>query len=725
MRRWRVLAALTSLFLGAAAVLAQEPLPPPNETAPQPAQSPDPLPAAGADAASLPAQPADLGLSANEAARWTDNEKFAWDCVRKGLEANLFVRTCVHPRGEVAEKLRKQRRFEPFIDPAKYKEPNALSDDFLIALLTEPTYVQQIKPIGIRIVGAYFKDAVNLENVTTNVNLVLDQTMARKGLRMTNFESAKNVSFDGSNIRGTVRLMRSRIAGSLFMERAALDIVDLNDADIGASFEATGTIFKGELRFLRAKIDGKVILTQARLTTLLAWNARIGSSLEMRLADIRVGMDLSGSSVEGDVRLQDVTFGRLRAPNSCDWNPRLQFKGGKETRLADLLSTLKATLPPSDFEKAWQEVVMPAEDEKAENGACAPADTNLQPGINQNVLLRDMQIKGSLCLMNITGEIEQPAPAPLTYIKTIAINGTEAKSAIIGWKPSQSRTRWAADNFSTEHLLINLNTQPLVHYVDNLKLRSISFMHGISAAVAGSATAPAGEHVVKDGCELSTDHGTIEPPSSTDVQERIINFFRADESGSAQPLGAIVASLRSSGVNTSRLNKELSVMQNRNACRSSEFAKSFAELGWMTIDKAWLNTLERRKENQSAAGFAAEQMPLMVSDAGCAFWHGIQWNMVRYGHEPLWLAIWIAFAVVTFAVFLKLDRKDPAPYLHRRPFGLVYALDNLIPFKAYRFNAEHADELPNAPFLRGYRVFHRLIGLFFVVMAFLYIYKAT
>lgn len=730
MLRSRFLAAVAAVTFFGLPTLAQEAGQPPAQVdaAPAPALPADPArlpaPEAAADAYCTP--PTDLGLPEADVSQWSACEKWVWHCVRSGLEANLFEKKCLHPRGGVATAARERHKFAPFVEPDAYKDTNRLSPDFLITLLTAPALVTQIKPIGIRIVGAYFAGGINLENVATSVNFVLDQTMARSGLRMTNFESKRNVSLDGSNIKGVIRLMRARIDGSLFMEKAALDVVDLNDAHVGASFEATGSIFKGELRFNRARIDGKVILTQSRLTTLMAWGAHIGSSLEMRLADIRVGMDMTGSTVEGDVRLQDVTFGRLTAPNRCDWNPRLQQQTqAKGLRAADLLTSLATQLAPEDFEQAWREAAIQREfDGTGDESTCAPSEDALQPGIKQNVLLRDMQIKGSLCIMNVTGEIERAASlSDPQHIKTISIDGSEAKTTILGWKDSTTPTRWAAVNYKTQHLLVNLNTQPAVHWVDNLTLRVITFMRQ-PGQNAQDGNAIVGEHIVKHGCDITPDEATTERPDQADVQQRVITFFQNDRSESAQPFAAIVASLQSSGINTARLSKELSLMQARNACTSSEFAKSY-RLAWSTIHSAWESALQKRKAGQSAAGFLYEQTPLMVSDAGCAAWHQIQYHTVRHGHEPLRLLFWIAAAVLLFTALLRIEYRKDASFIQRKRPGIVYAIDTLIPVRAYRIDPLHADELPRTAFVRGYRLIHRLLGLFFVVMAFLYIYKAT
>ena len=679
----------------------------------------------------------DTGIGDTEKSAWTPCEKWVWSCIRQGLEANLFTKTCVKPRTADMSGPRKKFRLVPFVEPQKYKTSNALSDKFLGKILTDLAYTAQIQPIGIRIFGAYFTDSVNLENVTTGINLVLDGSMARSGLRFTNFKSAKNVSIDGSNVHGSVFLMRARIDGSLFMERSVLDTVDLNDAHIGASVEATGALFNGELRLNRAHIAGKVILTKARLTTLMGWNANIGSSLELRLADVRVGIDLTGSTVDGDVRMPDVTFGRLIShnPRRCDWNPDTNLNQIAAVQdpvdPGHILGNLKVLLPPAQFEAAWGEIVT-GRDEKIGNetpNVCEAKSPSLQPDVLHNALLRDMRIKGLLCIMDVTGEIEGPAPpnGAKPSIQTISIDGTESKSAILSWMPTSSLTEWRAVNFKTEYLLVNLEpgSQPKNHYVDNLDIRVFTPLKRGKAPELIVSLKMSDEHLVKSKCNITPGAGTIEDANQRETQNRIIKFFDEDRSGSAQPFSAIVKSLGSSGVNTVHIRKALSALQNRNACTSSEFSKALHDYSWMQFSEIWPIILAKQPAEVSKARYLAIEFRDVVFDGGCAAWQMIHANAVGYGHEPLRLVFWIAAAIAFFWLLLKFDGRQYENNFMRKPLGLAYVVDNLIPLKLYRIDPENADELPNNGFLKWYRSLHRLLGLFFAVMIFVYVYKAS
>ena len=155
-------------------------------------------------------------------------------------------------------------------------------------------------------------------------DMELDGSVIKQGIRLTNFATTKNISLDGSNVRGNVLLLRARIDGTLFLQNGVYDAVDTRDARIGSSLDAPGSLFNDELRIDRARIDGKINLAKSRLTLFNAWSAMIGGYVEMRLADIRLQMDMTGATVNGDVRLPRITFGR-RVPGSrprCDWDPQ-------------------------------------------------------------------------------------------------------------------------------------------------------------------------------------------------------------------------------------------------------------------------------------------------------------------------------------------------------------------------------------------------------------------
>lgn len=667
-------------------------------------------------------QPDDPSIAPAEKGAWSECEKWVWSCIKNGREANLFTKQCVIPRTSEQYVLRKKFRLAPFFKPERYATDNALSDRFLLTILQNPAYTEQIPAVGIRIFGAYFDDPVNLENVSTRINLVNDGAMMRLGLRMTNFTSTRNVSVDGSNIRGSFYLMRARIDGSLFMERGVFDTVDIRDARIGSSVEGTGSVFTSEFQFDRADIDGKLILTKARLTVLKGWDARVGGSLELRLADVRRKIDLTGARIQGDLRMQDVTFGRQlnEAGGTCDWDPAIDA--------SYVLNELNASLKGEDLETALREVMVerPRQGGKIADNPCSKQGAGNISLVKNEVLLRDMKIEGTLCIVDTTGAITVPPGAKSKSIESISLDGTEAKSTVLGWKGSSSTTLWRAVNYKTGYMVINLNRQPANHHIDNLDIGFISFSRRpLGSDKLEDIAGQSDEHLVKYKCELTPTADAIDAADSRDTQARIAQFFTTDKSGSAQPFAKVVERLDASSVDTLELRKALSDFRYRNACTYSEFSRTRRDRPWLSAKAAMTEAFANAPANSSPIVYRIDQTARMGLDLTCSAAYAGLREMVYYGHETWRISVFIAGAIVLFWALLKFDSVPPGGNMMRRRFGLSYAFDNLIPLRAYRMEPAAADELPNAPWLRVYRVLHRGLGLLFVILIFLFVYKSS
>lgn len=672
-----------------------------------PARAQDAAPARFPDPVQCSEQPDDATIADKDKTAWTACEKWAWICIRQGLEANFFEKTaCQPPRTTQANELRKAFRLAAFNAPQRYETANALSAGFLLTILADPHYVRQIPPVGVRLFGAYFKDPINLENLTTSLNVVLDASMMQRGLRLTNFKTEKNLSLDGSNVRGSIFLMRARIDGSLFMEMGIFDSLDLNDARIGASFEASGSVFNDNLRLHRAEISGKVILTKARLTTLSGWNARLGASLEMRLADIRYGVDLSGATIAGDVRMQDATFGRLDG-TACDWTPDRDVK--------DIITDLKLSVPPAEFEAVWRDAVQqrPATAGRPQPNVCKTAADNGVFAEYNNVLLRDMRIKGALCLVDVTGEIAALKDgARAESIGKIALDGTEANATILSWKASSSKTLWYLANYKTNYLQTNLQNRPARHYTDNVEVGALTMMKhsAIYPANSQASLSLSDEYRVREKCDVTPGIGNTEAAGEREVQDRIIAYFKEDLSASSQPFAKIVERIDAMGANTTYLKVALSEHQYRNACASSQLMKTWNELPWRSL-------------GEKLSSLTLDEARKFTLDGLChAAISGYRYS-VSYGHEPHNIFLWALLLIVLFSGALLLDRReDGAP---RNRFGMTYAFDNLNPLKPYRLDRHKAEERPNRLWLRIYLHLHRLAGIVLAILAFLFIYRAS
>jgi hypothetical protein len=683
------------------------------------------------------------------AAAWSPCERWVWSCIRGGQEANLFAKQCTPPRPVKGRhpNLRAPYKFAPFVEPERWEGANALSDGFLRTILSVPYYLEQIPPIGVRIFGAYFKDEVNLENVSTSRNLVLDGSIFRQGLRLTNFHGDKNFSIDGSNVRGKVWLLRSHITGTLFMEWGVFDSVIAHDARIGASIDAARSIFNGDVRLDRAQVAGKVNLVKSRLSLLSAWDASFGGSVELRLADVRGRIDMTGATVNGDVRLQRVTFGRDQpgVEPACDWDPKLH----DDHFLSDARIALKDS--PGAFERLLAEVVRPHLTSLEQGDVCARHGD----AAASEVLLRDMRIKGTLCLIDVTGDIAPPAPATRTpatparvpqravktYIDTISLDGSQASSTILRWQQSDSPTVWRAVNFKTGYMLINLQSKPARHFIDNIDIGFIAFVK------RDSEQNPRGNDETFDKylCDVTPAERNSLPSGSREAHHGIVKFFGPPGhlSGSAQPFAKIVERLQESGAASGYLKIKLSEFQYDKVCRASAFRKAWAEQPqWWSVRQkargAWSSIWE--KKEVTTRGQALGDLAKVLADFTCMACVGAYKYTVSYGHEPYYLVPIVGFLVLLFAFLLGLDgplmRASDGEWPAMPPNSdlgpsegrfdkLLYSIDMFIPFAQLRFDRNHTELRPRSLLLCYYLRFHRLTGFVLSLLVFLLLYRAA
>lgn len=664
---------------------------------------------------------------------WTQCERWVWTCIRGGLEANLHLKLCVKGRRDGDEpRYRAPYTLAAFYDPDRFAQANALSDNLIRTILSDPSYEDKVPPSGIRIFGAYFATSVNLENITTTRNLVLDGSIFKRGVRMTNFKTTKNVSFDGSNVRGSMLLMRAQIDGSLFLERGVFDFIDARDIHIGASLEASRSVFNDMLRFDRGRIDGKVYLVKSRLTSLNAWDSKIGGSMELRLADVRMRVDLSGSTIDGDLRLQQVSFGRQSgASPSCEWDADVEI----DHVLREAYG-FAAKKDPASGERVLNEMMRtrPTEAGKPAPSLCdAPSGTEKRISRHE-MLLRSMKVDGTLCLMDTTGLIAAaPGSATLASARsldTISLDGTRATSTVLRWAESDSRTLWRAVNFKTGHMLINLQSAPNRHFIDDMDIEFLSIVKRDRLAKEDILNEDDDKYL----CDVTPRQDNVDAAEKRDTQDRIIDFFTTarNESGSSQPFAKVVARIESTGVNTIYMKKALSEYKLRTLCRNSLIVNTWNDKRQAAPDQSnWdlaVDTLTATFAHQSPTPMTplqvVDETRKLALDGICAASLPIARYSVSYGHEPHNLFLWALFFILTFWFLLKLDKKPPAavPAPH---LGLIYAIDTFIPMSQLRMNRRFANVLPERMLLRWYLSLHRLIGLVICLAIFILVVNAA
>jgi hypothetical protein len=682
-----------------------------------------------------PEVPGDLGLRPEQAqgeSAWNACERFVWSCIRDGKEANLFAKRCLEPRVLATALLVRHQRYAPFIDPERYRDTNRLGGNFLRTILFHKEYSERIQPPGVRVYGGYFADIVNLENVSTDRNLVIDAAIIRNEIRLTNFRTSANFSLDGSNVRGVLLLNRARIEGSLFLQKGIYDHVDLRDARISSSIDAADSTFTGLVRLDRATISGKVDFERSRLTNWSAVDANIGGLLRMHLADVRARLDLTGAKIGGDVRLQKLNFGRWHEDGKplCDWDldrdPKATFSSispGMKDR-------------PDLFEKIRREILI---DRPAGRGLVdIDASYMCTDGIRRErheVLLREMKIGGTLCLIDVTGGVQSmsrsPAASGLSSIETISLDGSEAKSTVLRWAESDSATLWHAVNFSTGHMLIDMDSQPRHHFIDNLELKTLAF---VSSKRNTGAIDRVTEESDKALCDISPDPKSVIPADSRAAHDRIISFFTTETqhlSRSAQPMTRIVERLQSSGAASTHLKMGLSEYKFRQLCSTSEVLKAWAKRPsgpWYGAPAAFWSTAGTvmGQPELSGLGPKVDEIRKIALDTGCSGAITSYKYAVSYGHEPHNIIFVIAIFVLLFWLLLSFDRSGRRGGGPAAPqtLGLLYSIDMFNPFPQVQLSKDHAAMHPKSRGLQVYARFHRFIGFILCLLLAVSVYSA-
>ena len=235
----------------------------------------------------------DCLVSADES--WSRVERWAWGKICTHKIANLQN---VDPRP---------------LDPHYADERRRLSPRFLEMVLAHDPWSSAIPRFGVRIVGAYFSQPVDLHQVSLKHDLWIDRSRFDKDVSMTDLNTRSLISFRYSHFSEALNLERAKIEGNLHLESIQV-----------APNEWRNTNFKN-LILRGANIDGQVNLTGARVTGNLDLDSLIvGSSLFLNYGDISkkvdaqyiqiarkldlrgaslAGMDLTAATIGGELSL--------------------------------------------------------------------------------------------------------------------------------------------------------------------------------------------------------------------------------------------------------------------------------------------------------------------------------------------------------------------------------------------------------------------------------------
>jgi uncharacterized protein YjbI with pentapeptide repeats len=204
------------------------------------------------------------------------------------------------------------------LDPRKpegWEENRKLrTEDFLEAILLNERYRSMLPSDGVRIIGGWFVDPLDLSNAVLMHQLWLDysrfecdeRVKAEFGscVELSRLQTSHPISFEGSKFTGPLSMGSLQASGGLFMHDADFSEVDLSEATIEGQIYMSGSKFTGPLDMNGLQVDGDLFMHDADFSEVDLGGATIGGQLSM------IGSKFTGPLDMNSLQVDDALFMR-------------------------------------------------------------------------------------------------------------------------------------------------------------------------------------------------------------------------------------------------------------------------------------------------------------------------------------------------------------------------------------------------------------------------------
>ena len=228
----------------------------------------------------------------------TPAEKWAWDEIHAGRIADFNDHY-----GKVA-------------DPNKPKDwdddeaDRRLSAAFLVTILTEEKYRKATPYQGVRISGAYFDEAIDLEHARIDCQLWLVKCWIKGKMSLYDLHVGGVFSLEKSRIGGAVDLSFAVLESAVSLMGSTLDDgLNMNGIDVGQNLHMEGKAIFEEVDLTGAKIGGQLSMDGGIFKSALNMNSiEVGRSLHMHGGAAFQDVDLSTAKIGSNLSLDDSEF---------------------------------------------------------------------------------------------------------------------------------------------------------------------------------------------------------------------------------------------------------------------------------------------------------------------------------------------------------------------------------------------------------------------------------
>jgi uncharacterized protein YjbI with pentapeptide repeats len=226
---------------------------------------------------------------------WSDPERWTWEEIHAGRIVDFNVR---------------EQNFEP-LDPRKpdgWGDRRKLSSGFLKEILFREPYRSAIPVEGVRIVGAWLPERVDLSYGRLERQLWLNKCRFERAADLTGVRIEGRFSLEGSAFAGqkadrvSVVLDSAEIHGHVNMARTILAGVDLRNAKIRGQLTLIGATVEGALNMNGLAVGQHLFMNGP--------NARF-HDVDLTSAEITDQLELRGATIEGALNMNGLAVGHL------------------------------------------------------------------------------------------------------------------------------------------------------------------------------------------------------------------------------------------------------------------------------------------------------------------------------------------------------------------------------------------------------------------------------
>jgi hypothetical protein len=251
------------------------------------------LPSARAQQAALPASHDDF-CSVSFDRRWTPQEKFVWERVCAGEEAD-FNATPGYGGN-----------LDPEV-PAGWPQRRVLRPAFLQMILFKDPYRRALTRHGVWIIGARFTDLVDLENAELEHPLILEKSLLEKGVNLSRARSKFWIGFPSSKVAVGFDMYGLQLEAGLIMQNGEFPDVSLHEAHV-RTLSLSGSKVTPRLDMNGFQADRGLYMAETKFTDVDLIGAHVGGQLSLNGSKVTGKLDMNSLRVEQGLVMDNAEF---------------------------------------------------------------------------------------------------------------------------------------------------------------------------------------------------------------------------------------------------------------------------------------------------------------------------------------------------------------------------------------------------------------------------------